>query len=149
MKTLYQDNAYQEITGRLNMLTPAAQKQWGKMNVAQMLAHCSQPFEVVMDRLHIPRVFIGRILGPLMKKAYVSDKPFGQNDPTAKEFLIHDERDFNTEKANLEKLIKEFHDGGPEKCTSRPHAFFGKLTKEEWGIAMYKHMDHHLRQFGV
>jgi hypothetical protein len=149
MKTLYQDSAYQEIMDRLNKLTPAAQRQWGKMNVAQMLAHCTQPFEVVLDRLHIPRLFIGRILGPLVKKAYVGEQPFKKDNPTAKEFLIHDERDFATEKATLEKLIKEFHDGGPEKCTTQPHAFFGKLTKKEWGVAMYKHMDHHLRQFGA
>jgi hypothetical protein len=26
---------------------------------------------------------------------------------------------------------------------------FGKLTASEWNIMMYKHLDHHLTQFGV
>ena len=55
----------------------------------------------------------------------------------------------STEKTKLENLIKEFHGGGLGGATTNPHAFFGKLTKEEWGIVMYKHLDHHLRQFSA
>ncbi|HYD22567.1 MAG TPA: DUF1569 domain-containing protein [Flavipsychrobacter sp.] len=149
MKTLYQDSDYKELAGRLSTLTLDAQRQWGKMNVSQTLGHCCEPLEVAMGTKVIKRLLIGRILGPLAKPSYVGEKPFDKNGPTAKEFLIRDERDFNTEKAKLEKLMKAFHDGGPAGATTNPHAFFGKLTKEEWGIIMYKHLDHHLRQFGV
>ena len=149
MKTLYQDSSYQEIADRLCKLTPIAEKQWGKMSVAQMLAHCCEPLEVAIGRKITKRLLIGRILGPLAKPAYVGEKPFAKNGPTAKDFLVRDERDFTAEKTKLEKLIKEFHGGGLGGATTNPHAFFGKLTKEQWGIMMYKHLDHHLRQFSA
>ena len=49
----------------------------------------------------------------------------------------------------LLKYIEKFQAGGEEKCTTYPHPFFGKVTPREWSIGMYKHLDHHLRQFGV
>ena len=149
MKTLYQDSSYNEITERLDKLNLSAKREWGKMTVSQMMAHCCAPLEVAMGRKSPPRLFIGRLLGGLMKGAYVGEKQFSKNSPTDKSFLVIDERNFEQEKATLEKLLKEFHDGGPEKSTTHPHSFFGKLTAEEWGISMYKHMDHHLRQFGA
>jgi hypothetical protein len=49
----------------------------------------------------------------------------------------------------LRGLIDRFVASGPAGCTNHPHSFFGRLTPEEWAILMYKHLDHHLRQFGV
>jgi hypothetical protein len=46
-------------------------------------------------------------------------------------------------------LIDRFAAAGPQGCTTHPHAFFGSLTPDEWAILMYKHLDHHLRQFGA
>ena len=46
-------------------------------------------------------------------------------------------------------LIDRFAAAGPKGCTTHPHSFFGPLTPDEWAILMYKHLDHHLRQFGV
>lgn len=149
MKSLFQESAYKEIIDRLNKLSPSAKRQWGKMTVSQMLAHCCAPMEVAMGRKSPPRMLIGRILGPLLKGAYVGEQPFKKDGPTHESFLVIDERNFDQEKATLEKLLKEFHEGGPAKSTTAPHAFFGKLTPEQWGIVMYKHMDHHLRQFGA
>lgn len=45
--------------------------------------------------------------------------------------------------------LNKFHKNGPETCISHPHPFFGKLTSEQWGKGIYKHLDHHLKQFGV
>ena len=110
-----------------------------------MMAHCSAALEVATDQKRIPRVFIGRILGPLFKPNYYNDKPFSKGSPTAPDFVITDKRDFDKEKARLVALVKQFADGGEAKCTS----FFGPLTPKEWGIGMYKHTDHYLRQFGA
>jgi len=54
-----------------------------------------------------------------------------------------------TERERLSGLIDKFAAGGAAGCTKNPHSFFGRLTPEEWAILMYKHLDHHLRQFGV
>lgn len=91
MKNLYQAATVEEVKQRIERLKPDSQRQWGKMNVAQAVAHCSGPMEWA-DR---------------------------------------------------------FAAAGPKGCTTHPHTFFGRLTPEEWATLMYKHLDHHLRQFGV
>jgi hypothetical protein len=148
-KSLYNKDVLLELTSRVASLSPVSERLWGKMNVAQMLAHCIVGMDVAMGRIHIKRGILGYTIGPLMKKKFYDNSEFSKNSPTATEFIIIDERDFNQEKQLLIDKITEFSKGGPEKCTTDAHAFFGKLTAEQWGVGMYKHVDHHLRQFGV
>jgi len=68
---------------------------------------------------------------------------------TAKSLIVADKRVFENERERLAGLIDRFAGEGAGGCTNLPHSFFGKLTPEEWSILMYKHLDHHLRQFGV
>jgi hypothetical protein len=149
MKNLFDKDAYTEITNRINALTPEAQRQWGKMDVAQMLAHCKEAFKVPLSDKKIPRIFLGLLLGWMMKTKLHNEEPWKKNLPTAPNFLIKDQRDFNTEKNELVGMISKFHTLGPDKVGNFPHPFFGTLTKEQWGKSMYKHVDHHLMQFGV
>ena len=147
MKSLYQAEAVNEVIGRINTLEPTSQRQWGKMEVAQMLAHCSAALEVAAGHKFPPRMFIGRIIGLFLKPAFSNDQPFNKNVPTDKSYIVADNRDFLQEKERLIDLIKQFSQGGPMKCTTQPHSFFGRLTPEEWSKGMYKHLDHHLKQF--
>jgi len=78
-----------------------------------------------------------------------NEDPLRKNSPTAKSLIVTDQRDLGKERERLSGLIDKFAAGGPAKCTKNPHSFFGRLTPEEWSILMYKHLDHHLRQFGV
>jgi len=149
MKNLFHKEAFDEIKTRINSLTPQNQRQWGKMEVDQMLAHCNETMLVSTGQKRLKRTFLGYVLGPLFKSVYYNDKPASKNSPTAKEFIITERKDFNAEKDRLLELIRQFHEGGEEKCVKDPHAFFGKLTDEQWGLAMYKHLDHHLKQFGA
>jgi hypothetical protein len=90
------------------------------------------------------------IFGRLIKSKVVGDDaPFHRNSPTAKELIVADERDFNAERNRLTVLIDRFAAAGPAGCTKHPHTFFGRMTPHEWAILTYKHLDHHLRQFGV
>jgi len=147
MKSLYQAEAVHEIIGRIDMLQPTTQRKWGKMEVAQMLAHCSAALEVAVGQKFPPRLFIGKILGSLLKPSYSNEKPFPKNSPTDKSFIVSDKRVFLEEKERLIKLINQFVNGGEIACTTHPHSFFGNLTPQEWSKGMYKHLDHHLRQF--
>ena len=149
MRSLYEPAAVSEILDRIGKLHSQSERQWGKMNTAQMLAHCTIALEVASAKTFPPRMFIGYILGPVFKPVFTNEKPFGKNSPTAPSFMVADERDFNFEKGQLIALISEFYAAGEQKCTTHPHVFFGKLTPQQWGIGMYKHLDHHLRQFGV
>ena len=97
-----------------------------------------------------PRVLVGRILGWIVKPlALGNDEPMRRNSPTMKGLVVQDERDLRTERERLRGLIDRFAAAGPAGCTTHPHSFFGRLTPEEWATLMYKHLDHHLRQFGV
>ncbi len=149
MKNLYDPAVLQEIVQRVDSLSASNTRQWGKMETAQMLAHCTVALEAAANKSHPPRVFIGYILGPLFRSQFYNDRPFNRNGPTHPQFRISDQRELEKEKQRLKTIATEFSQAGPAACTTDPHAFFGKLTAEQWGIGMYKHLDHHLRQFSA
>jgi hypothetical protein len=149
MNNLFETATVNLILQRIDLLTSQSERQWGKMTVSQMLEHCCIATEVAIGRQNPSRLFIGRIIGWMAKPAFVNPKPFSKNLPTHETFVVKNEPDFKTVQERLKQLVVEFSEAGPEKCTQHPHAFFGKLTPDEWGVGMYKHLDHHLRQFGV
>jgi hypothetical protein len=92
---------------------------------------------------------IGKILMPFFRKSILGEKPFGRNGPTDPSFIVADEREFSTERQKLVDLIAKFVQRGPDAAGKETHAFFGSMTGQEWGETMYKHIDHHLQQFGL
>jgi transposase InsO family protein len=95
-------------------------------------------------------LLLGRIIGRIVKPlALGSDEPMRRNSPSTKDLIVQDERDLGVERQRLHGLIDRFATGGPGGCTKHPHSFFGPLTPVEWATLMYKHLDHHLRQFQV
>jgi hypothetical protein len=149
MKNLFQTDAVDEVVARIDKLQPTSPRQWGKMDVAQMLAHCTATMDMACGQLNRPRVFVGYILGPFVKPMLTNDKPLSRNSPTDEKLKISDARDFIQEQKQLKERIRQFHDVGEVQCTKHPHPFFGRLTAQEWATGMYKHLDHHMRQFGV
>ncbi len=149
MKNLLDKSVYLELTKRVQSLQPDSIAHWGKMNVSQMIAHVSEAYKVPLSETAMPRMFIGRLIGWAFKPSLYNDKAWKQNLPTAPNFVIKDERDFNTELLRLLNIVEKFHQAGPEKIGRFPHPMFGSFTTDQWGMAMYKHLDHHLVQFGV
>ena len=150
MKSLFEAARVEEIKKRMAQLRPDSERQWGKMNPAQALAHCSAAIGMAVGETRPPRILIGRLLGRLAKKSViVNGEPMRRNSMTDKSVLVTDERDFEVERQRLRESIDHFAAGGPGVCTNHPHFFFGPLTPVEWAALMYQHLDHHLRQFGV
>ena len=149
MESLFSENAYQSIMNRLNQLNNNSEANWGKMNVAQMLNHCQFPLKVAMQELQLerPNTF-KRLLFSAFKSSLYNDKPWKQNLPTAPPFIVTDDKEFDAEKASLIKKIEQFHKQ-KDHTEWPPHPMFGKFTAEQWGQMQYKHLDHHLKQFGV
>jgi len=137
------------ILNRIGALQPSSMRQWGKMNPAQMLGHLCVSVEMVLSDASTKQKLIGKILAPFIRGSVLGDKPFGRNAPTDPSFVIADERDLDKERERLKGLIARVVDQGIDKAGTRVHIFFGKLTGPQWGVLIYKHMDHHLRQFGV
>jgi len=150
MKNLYDPVRVTEIKGRLEHLRSDSPHLWGKMNAPQAVAHCSSAMAWALDDKRPPRMFVGRILGTFVKGFVLrDDEPMRRNSPTSPDLVIADQPDLGKERERLSGQIDRFVNGGPSACTTNPHPFFGRLTPEQWAILMYKHLDHHLRQFGV
>ena len=150
MKNLFEAATVNEVKDRMEHLRPDSERQWGKMNPAQALAHCTVGMELALGDRRPPRMLIGRIIGPMVKSiAFREEEPMRRNSPTIPGFVVDDERDLGTERERLSRIIDRFAAAGPQGCTTHPHSFFGRLTPEEWAMWMYKHLDHHLQQFGV
>jgi hypothetical protein len=150
MKNLFEAVAVEEVKQRLAQLRPESERLWGTMNAAQAVAHCSAGLELAAGDRKPPRALMGRIMGRIIKPmALGNDEPMRRNSPTVKDLVVQDERELGTERERLSGLIDRFAAAGPKGCTTHPHSFFGRLTPEEWATLMYKHLDHHLRQFGA
>ena len=150
MKNLFDKKDAQEIIERINNLTPQTNRLWGKMDVAKMLAHCNVTYEMVYTDKHPkPGAFMRFILKTLVKKKVVSETPFAKNIRTAPQFIISDEKDFEAEKKRLIDYINKTQELGEKHFDGKESHSFGKLTKTEWNNMFYKHLDHHLSQFGV
>ncbi len=136
------------ILERLESITPNHKAKWGKMEAAQMLAHCSNALDTPFgpDR---KQGFMGKLFGKMAKKSSLSPVPFKQNLPTDPGFVVKDARNFENEKKRLDAAIKKFVSGGPNGITCKKHPFFGDFTSNDWSFLMHKHLDHHFGQFGA
>ena len=76
------------------------------MTAAQMLAHCQQPLRVALGELPLKRMLIGVLFGRMAKKKLLSSTPWKPGMPTAREFLVKEARDFETEKQKLLLLVQ-------------------------------------------
>jgi hypothetical protein len=150
MKNLFEAGTVNELKKRMESLRADSERKWGSMNPAQALAHCTAGLEMALGETRPPRMLIGRIIGPMVKaRAFREEVPMRRNSPTVKVLIVNDERNLEAERERLGCMIDRFASVGPSGCTTHPHSFFGRLTPEEWSAWMYKHLDHHLQQFGI
>ena len=147
MKSLFDREAYEEVKSRLNQLNENSVAQWGKMSVGQMTWHCQGPFNIMLEKndYGMKPNWLAKVF---FKKSLYIDKPWRKNLPTAKFLKAKETKDFNAEKTKLEVLIDEVF-ARREQEEWNPHPGFGYFTRQQWGQMQYKHLDHHLTQFGV
>ena len=139
-----------EVIARMNQLTPDTKNLWGKMSVDQMLAHCNVPYEFVYTNKHPkPNAFKKFMVTLFAKKIVVGDKPYPKNSRTAPEFIITDKKNFDAEKRQLADNIIKTQKLGENHFQNKESHSFGALNIQEWNTMFYKHLDHHLKQFGV
>ena len=147
MKTFFDKTTQDDLESRLQKLDAQAKGQWGKMNPAQMLAHCGASMEMPLGDLVAKRSPLS-VIGWMFRGVIRNDKPFSKNAPTSPEYLVRDEREFDAEKRRFLAAFRKLS-AGPASLKCDRHPFFGKLSSEDWGHLIYKHLDHHFRQFGV
>ncbi|MEO8148565.1 MAG: DUF1569 domain-containing protein [Bacteroidia bacterium] len=144
MKSVLDQSTRDELIKRINSLHENSTAQWGKMNVSQMLKHCNQWDEMALGKPRYKQSFIGKLFGKIALKNMMKDEPIKRNLPTVPSFKINQHVDFAEEKNKWIKLLDEYTHFSNEGFI---HPFFGAMTKEQTGYIVYKHADHHLRQF--
>jgi hypothetical protein len=151
IKDIFSPEIANEVIDRINHITPNQKPEWGKMSADQMLAHCNVTYAFVFEpeKFKKPGMLKKFVLNTFVKKIVVGEKPYKINSPTASDFLIKNSRDFEKEKSLLIENIKKVRGLGRAYFEGKENFSFGKLSADEWNIMFYKHLDHHLRQFGV
>lgn len=150
MKSVFNQTDVAELLQRIDHLKSKSKPNWGTMDVAQMLAHCNVTYELVYDNKH-PKAkgFKRWILKTFVKNIVVNEKPYRKNSRTAPEFIVSSNKDFDTEKNRLKDYMVKTQELGDKYFENRESNSFGNLTALEWNNMFYKHLDHHLTQFGV
>jgi hypothetical protein len=147
MKTLWDTTARKELCERLGRLTPAAARRWGTMSAPQMVAHLNDAMRMAIGDMPVAPRNLPLRFTPI-KQLVIYCLPFPKGAPTAPELVSRIPADWPTECATLLTLMDRFAQrdrGGPWP----DHPAFGKLTSKAWGVLAYRHVDHHLKQFGV
>ena len=147
MKSIFDEAAYTELINRLAALTEDAKGHWGKMSVGQMVWHCQIPVQLAIENKPSKKKF-RPLIRLLYKKTLFNDTPWRKNLPTIPRARATEEKDFVTEREKLLTLLAELYNVRNRKEWN-PHPIFGAFSQREWGQMQYKHLDHHLRQFGV
>ncbi len=148
-KSLYDLDVYQEVLDRIGELSGSSSPLWGTMTVSQMLSHCAEVQATYngKDNLTVPWYFYP--LRPLVRRTIFGIQPYPKSSPTLGPYHQTTDKDFEPEKAYLLETLNTFVTMDKAKAAELPHPFFGKLSLDEKGWAMYKHLSHHLDQFGV
>lgn len=150
LPNIFTKDVADNVIDRINNLTPGTPPKWGKMNVSQMLAHCNVTYELIYESKHPkPNPLMRFILKLFVKKVVTNETPYKHNSQTAPVFIIKDDRNFEQEKSRLISFIRKTQQLGEAHFDNKLSHSFGALTKVEWNNMLYKHLDHHLNQFGV
>jgi len=150
LPNIFTKEVSEQIIQRINTLTPATTAKWGKMNVAQMLAHCNVTYELIYEDKHPKSNFLMKLmLKTFVKKIVTNEAPYKHFSRTAPAFIITDERIFENEKKRLIDHLTKTQQLGEKHFNGKESHSFGTLNTTEWNNMFYKHLNHHLAQFGV
>lgn len=148
MKTMWEGPRQREIRDRVARLSPESRGSWGKMSAPQMVCHLAESLKMALgDLACVPKKVPIRY--PPLKQFIIYVAPFPKGVPTAPELIARSPQAWQADVAELQRLIDRFVTRGSERAPWPEHPAFGKLSRRAWGVLVYRHMDHHLRQFGA
>ncbi|MEN9700113.1 MAG: hypothetical protein RLZZ301_1311 [Bacteroidota bacterium] len=151
LPNIYLPETTQQLHARIDALSSQTQALWGKMKVAQMLSHCQVAYQQILgENTDKPGPFMGWMLRTFFKTSMVNEVPYKPNLPTGPTFIrVGQDFNFEEEQQKLKNYIQRIQEMGPDRLASIPSLSLKKLTASEWNNFLFKHIDHHLKQFGV
>lgn len=148
-KSIFDQNAVDEVISRVEKLSASDQANWGRMTATEMLAHCNLAHQSI---LKAPKAEKGGDFKKWLTKLYfiywMKEFPKGAKGPGR--FDMKDKVDINLfeeEKSKYIHIIGKY--AKLDQKLAGFHPRFGPLNHKEWGIFVWRHADHHLRQFGL
>ena len=147
MKSIFDIATRTEILNRIDSLNKESKPAWGTMNVAMMVRHCALCEEYYHGRFLVNRSFLGKLIGKTALRGILKDEQsmLQKNAPTSQQFKVVDEiENLEVEKEKWKSMVEQYGSFNKEYFI---HWFFGKMSKQQLGQFIYKHCDHHLRQF--
>jgi uncharacterized protein DUF1569 len=147
MRTIWDADRQREIRARIAALTPDRRAQWGAFTAPKMVCHLADSLRMTLGELPVaPRKMPIRY--PPLKQLIIYVAPFPKSAPTAEELLARVPAEWNADVVELTALLDRLIARGP-RAEWVDHPAFGHLSSSAVGVLVYRHMDHHLRQFGV
>jgi hypothetical protein len=148
MKTIWDPSRQQEIRERVARLSSNSRGAWGKLSAPAMVCHLADSLKMALGDFPVaPKRFPIRY--PPLKQFIIYVAPFPKSAPTAPELLARSPAAWQADVAELQALVDRFVARGRDSSPWPEHPAFGRLSKRAWGVLTYRHMDHHLRQFGA
>jgi len=148
-KNFYEEDTYEALCARIGRLTADSEPGWGKMSSAQMCSHCAEVAEVANGKPLVGTPWYVRLMGGMIRKMVLSEKPYPRSTRTHPQYEIGAGVGFDEQKARLLEILDAMYSAGSAHAGDSPHPLFGVLSADESGWLTYKHLDHHLTQFGV
>lgn len=151
MKSLHNENDFNEIKKRIASLSENSERKWGRMKTAQMLRHCNLILQIPLKKIELPEInFILRAIGICTKKEMqIFNNGIPHNMPGFRKVIVNFECDFEQEKFKLLKTLDDYQEAFKKRQFPDRHVLFGKMRDKDWGFLEYKHLDHHLKQFNA
>lgn len=149
MKNIHNPTDRTDIIERLNRLTSDAERRWGAMSVEEMLWHCRSQLELALGVIPSPSKAKGLMATPLGRWLSLYTVPWPKGAMTAPQMNV---RKMNPQVQSFEtehKLLLERLEQTVARERLQPHPLFGEISQKDWGRLIWKHLDHHLRQFGI
>jgi hypothetical protein len=146
--TILNDADRAAIRQRIDTVTSTSVPRWGQMDAKVMLAHLKLSALMALGDLPVACKSKRAFQVFPLKHLILHVAPFPKSAPTAPELLPTDAASIEAIRSELVSLMERIG-SGPREGDGPVHPLFGRLSFREWGVATYKHADHHLRQFGA
>ena len=146
--SLWDDAERMRTLERLRRVTPGTRPRWGRMHAGQMIVHLADQLRLALAEVPMSKPWPGPAKYQPLRWLLINVVPMPKGSRSFRELFLTPAGDFARDRAALEALLARAAARGPEGPWGGS-PLFGRLSREEWGVLGWRHLDHHLRQFGV
>jgi len=147
MPSLRNQKSRNSLLERLQLLTPETARKWGQMDASRMICHLGDALAMALGDLPVKPVQAGPFQHFPLKHLILYVFPMPKGVPTAPELLSTSPATFEADRRKVAEGIQRM--AAAPGGAGPVHPFFGPLTNDEWNALQHKHIDHHLKQFGL